>query len=32
MARQMRAGAEWSTQSGTRLRLSIPRQDGASAL
>lgn len=25
MARQIRAGAEWSTQSGTRLRLTIPR-------
>ena len=28
---QIRAGAERSTQGGTRLRLSIPRQDGASA-
>ncbi|MCU0894945.1 MAG: GAF domain-containing protein [Rhodospirillales bacterium] len=31
MARQMRAGAEWSTQNGTRLRLFIPRQDSAVA-
>lgn len=27
MARQIRAEAEWSTQSGTRLRLCIPRDD-----
>jgi hypothetical protein len=32
MAKQMRAMAEWSTQNGTRLRLSIPRQNAAAAL